>query len=53
MQQYILSYTLNLAPNQLLYSEMRISEVVMELSFTDESHLNKPLIKVQGMQSCK
>lgn len=41
MQQYILNYKLKLVENRLLHSEMRISEIVAELGFTDESHLNK------------
>lgn len=48
MQQYILNYKLKLVENRLLHSEMRISEIVAELGFTDESHLNKLLKKYRG-----
>ncbi len=41
MQQYILNYKLKLVENRLLHSQMRICEIVEELGFTDESHLNK------------
>ena len=41
MQQYILNYKLKLVESKLLHSQMRISEIVCELGFTDESHLNK------------
>lgn len=48
MQQYILNYKLKLVENRLLHSEMRISEIVTELGFTDESHLNKLFKKYKG-----
>ena len=48
MQQYILNYKLKLVENRLLHSEMRISEIVAELGFTDESHLNKLFKKYRG-----
>lgn len=41
MQQYILNYKLKLVENRLLHSQMRICEIVEELGFTDDSHLNK------------
>lgn len=48
MQQYILDYKLTLVENRLLHSEMRIGEIVTELGFTDESHLNKLFKKYKG-----
>lgn len=48
MQQYILNYRMKLVENRLLHSEMRISEIVVELGFTDESHLNKLFKKYKG-----
>lgn len=48
MQQYILNYKLKLVENRLLHSEMRISEIVTELGFTDESHLNRLFKKYRG-----
>lgn len=48
MQQYILDYKLKLVENRLLHSEMRISEIVTELGFTDESHLHKLFKKHRG-----
>lgn len=48
MQQYILNYKLKMVENRLLHSEMRINEIVMELGFTDESHLNKLFKKYRG-----
>ena len=41
MQQYIFNYKMQMVESRLLHSEMRISEIVEELGFTDESHLNK------------
>lgn len=41
MQQYILNYKIKMVESRLLHSEMRISEIVEELGFTDESHLNR------------
>ena len=41
MQQYILNYKMKMVESRLLHSEMRISEIVEELGFTDESHLNR------------
>lgn len=32
---------MQMVESRLLHSEMRISEIVEELGFTDESHLNK------------
>jgi len=48
MQQYILNYKLKLVENRLLHSQMRICEIVEELGFTDESHLNKFFKKYRG-----
>lgn len=48
MQQYILNYKMKLVENRLLHSEMRIGEIVEELGFTDESHLNKLFKKYKG-----
>mgnify|MGYP002445661599 FL=1 len=39
---------MKLVENRLLHSEMRISEIVVELGFTDESHLNKLFKKYKG-----
>jgi AraC-like DNA-binding protein len=41
MQDYVAAYRLKLVENRLLHSTMRISEIVDELGFSDESHLNK------------
>jgi AraC-like DNA-binding protein len=48
MQQYIFNYKMQMAESRLLHSEMRISEIVEELGFTDESHLNKLFKKYKG-----
>lgn len=48
MWQYILNYKLKLVENRLLHSQMRICEIVEELGFTDESHLNKFFKKYRG-----
>jgi AraC-like DNA-binding protein len=49
MQQYILSFKLKLVEARLLYSDMRINEIVSELGFTDESHINKLFRKFKGV----
>lgn len=48
MQQFILNYKLKMVENRLLHSELRIGEIVTELGFTDESHLNKLFKKYRG-----
>ncbi|HEY0176682.1 MAG TPA: AraC family transcriptional regulator [Pedobacter sp.] len=49
MQDYIANYKMKLIENRLLYSKMRISEIVDELGFADESHLNKFFKKQKGI----
>lgn len=49
MQDYIANYKIKLIENRLLYSKMRIGEIVDELGFADESHLNKFFKKQKGM----
>lgn len=49
MQDYIAHYKLKLIENRLQYSKMRISEIVDELGFADESHFNKFFKKQKGM----
>lgn len=53
LQQYILNYKLKLVESRLLHSQMRISEIVAELGFTDESHLNKLFKKYRGCSPSK
>lgn len=48
MQQYIFNYKMKMVGSRLLHSEMRINEIVEELGFTDESHLNKLFKKYKG-----
>ena len=49
MQQYITNYKLKMVENRLLHSQMRIGEIVTELGFTDESHLNRIFKKHKGV----
>lgn len=49
LQQYVINYKLKMVENRLLHSEMRIGEIAAEMSFTDESHLNKLFKKYRGM----
>lgn len=49
LQQYIVLYKMRLIEMRLLHSDMRISEIVNELNFTDESHLNKSFRKYKGL----
>lgn len=49
MQDYVANYRLKLVENRLIHSSMRISEIVDELGFSDESHLNKFFRKHKGV----
>jgi AraC-like DNA-binding protein/mannose-6-phosphate isomerase-like protein (cupin superfamily) len=49
MQEYIINWRLKLIETRLLHSDMRINEIATELSFTDESHLNRFFKKSKGM----
>jgi AraC-like DNA-binding protein len=49
LQQYIINYKLRLVETRLLHSDMRINEIVSELGFTDESHLNRLFKKYRGL----
>jgi AraC-like DNA-binding protein len=49
LQQYIVNYKLRLVEMRLLHSDMRISEIVFELNYTDESHLNRLFKKYKGI----
>ena len=49
MQQYILKYKIKIVESRLLHTDMRINEIVEELGFTDESHLNRLFRKYKGV----
>ena len=49
LQQYITNYKLRLVETRLLYSDLRMNEIVTELGFTDESHLNRTFKKYKGL----
>lgn len=49
MQQYILNYKMKMVESRLLHTDMRINEIVEELGFTDESHLNRLFRKYKGI----
>ena len=49
LQQYITGYKLKLVETRLRYSNMRMNEIVHELGFTDESHLNRVFKKHNGL----
>ncbi|HTI92129.1 MAG TPA: AraC family transcriptional regulator [Puia sp.] len=49
IQQYIIHYKLKLVETRLKHSDMRINEIVTELGFTDESHLNRLFKKYKGI----
>lgn len=49
MQDYIATYKIKLIENRLQYSTMRIAEIVDEMGFADESHLNKFFRKQKGI----
>lgn len=41
IQQYIMNYKMRLIEHRVLFSDMRVNEIVTEFGFSDESHLNK------------
>lgn len=49
LQDYINKYKTKIIEHRLTYSEMRIKEIVDEIGFTDESHLNKFFKKQKGI----
>ena len=49
LQEYINKYRIKLIEHRLLYSGMRIKEIVDEIGFADESHLNKFFKKYKGI----
>lgn len=49
IQQYITNSKLQLVETRLTHSNMRINEIVLELGFTDESHLNRLFKKYKGV----
>ncbi|WP_089895553.1 AraC family transcriptional regulator [Chitinophaga arvensicola] len=51
LQQYIQHYKIKMVETRLLHSDMRINEIVAELNFTDESHLNRLFKKYKGMSA--
>lgn len=44
IKKYILNYKLKLVETRLQYTDMPVSEIAMELGFTDTSHLNKTFL---------
>ncbi|WP_161596860.1 helix-turn-helix domain-containing protein [Chitinophaga vietnamensis] len=49
LQDYLLEYRLKLIETRLVYSNMRLKEIALELSFNDESYLSKLFRKHRGM----
>lgn len=49
LHQYIINHKLKLVETRLLYSNLRINEIALELNFTDESHLNRIFKKYKGV----
>ena len=49
IQHFILNYKMRLIEHRLLFSDMRINEIVTEFGFSDESHLNKFFKKQHNM----
>ena len=41
IKEYIIRYKLEIAMARLKYSDLTMSEIAIELNFTDQSHLNK------------
>lgn len=53
IKRLILAYKLELVKTRLLYSDLSIAQIAIELNFTDESHLNKTFKKAFGETAAK
>ncbi len=49
LKKYILNYKVKLAETRLKYTNFTISEIAIELGFTDSSHLDKTFLSYKGM----
>ncbi|APD07295.1 putative HTH-type transcriptional regulator YtdP [Flavobacteriaceae bacterium UJ101] len=49
VKKYILNYKLKLVEARLKYTDMQLSEIALELGFTDASHLNKTFYTYNGV----
>jgi len=49
LQRYIINSRIEHVETRLLYSDLRIGEIAMELGFSDESHLIKTFKKYKGI----
>lgn len=49
IQSFTSNYKIRLIEHRLVFSDMRINEIVEEFSFSDESHLNKFFKKYRGI----
>ncbi|REG98670.1 helix-turn-helix domain-containing protein [Flavobacterium aquicola] len=49
LQDYIIAYKLKLVETRLAYTDMQINEIVIELGFSDASHLNRLFKKYKGL----
>lgn len=49
LQDYLVEYRIKLVETRLAYSNMRLKEIALELSFTDESYLSRVFRKQRGM----
>lgn len=49
LQDYIISYKMKLIETRLRFTDMQINEIVIELGFSDASHLNRLFKKYKGV----
>ncbi|MCH2033277.1 MAG: AraC family transcriptional regulator [Tenacibaculum sp.] len=49
IKKYILNHKLKLAETRLKYTDYTLSEIALELGFTDSSHLDKTFISYKGV----
>lgn len=49
LKKYILNYKLKLAETRLKHTNLTVSEIALELGFTDSSHLDKTFLAYKGM----
>jgi len=49
LQQYITNYKMRLIETRLQYTDMQVNEIVLELGFTDASHLHRLFKKYKGI----
>ena len=51
LKKYILQHKIKLAKSRLEYTDLTVSEIALELGFTDSSHLDKTFLSYEGISA--